>query len=39
MTGTQRASDVYMDMRLIGAAALHHDLTIVTSNLKHFERM
>ena len=24
---------------LIGATALHHDLTLVTSNLKHFERM
>jgi tRNA(fMet)-specific endonuclease VapC len=24
---------------LIGATALHHGLTLVTSNLKHFERM
>ena len=24
---------------LIGATALHHHLTLVTSNLKHFERM
>ncbi len=24
---------------LIGATALHHKLTLVTSNLKHFERM
>ena len=24
---------------LIGATALHHNLTLVTSNLKHFERM
>ena len=24
---------------LIGATALHHDLTLVTSTLKHFERM
>ena len=24
---------------LIGATAMHHNLTLVTSNLKHFERM
>ena len=24
---------------LIGATAMHHKLTLVTSNLKHFERM
>ncbi len=24
---------------LIGATAMHHELTLVTSNLKHFERM
>ncbi|MBR4644322.1 MAG: PIN domain-containing protein [Bacteroidaceae bacterium] len=24
---------------LIGATALHHNMTLVTSNLKHFERM
>ena len=24
---------------LIGATALHHKMTLVTSNVKHFERM